>query len=474
MPLFKLPIATPTPEKPDVPKEKKQDITIRCILFFDGTLNNRQNITERKNYESGQGSKAYLEHRKNSNKELRIAQGAQGIDLKDDSYENDFSNIATLEQNIEKNQNGYNESLTVYTEGAGTEDFEKDKGAGFAFAAGSTGVKAKVTKGIDKAVKLISKGPTGDRKPETIIIKKLTIDIFGFSRGAASARYCVHQLLQDEQTSIRKRLTDAWFDVEIVEVRFVGLFDTVSAYYATQLIKILPLEDWLVKLESVRLAEKVLHLASAEEHRYHFSLHNIKSAKSNGKEYFLPGTHSDVGGGYLDNGSDAGLIVFQGTPRQAIDDRRKYLVTNGWYQDAQLVEEVLSYNNETGDPDRVNLTVSRENPRRNVRNAYCKIPLKIMARAAGDNGINVNPVLEENATGIINDAGLSVFDSKITADFNKAGAQSSPKPWQKADPELNALRHKHLHFSARYNTFFGHNPRRLFFSNKRERYEFDG
>ena len=28
-----------------------------------------------------------------------------------------------------------------------------------------------------------------------------------------------------------------------------------------------------------------------------------------GEEYFLPGVHSDVGGGYLDNGSDAGLIV---------------------------------------------------------------------------------------------------------------------------------------------------------------------
>ena len=47
--------------------------------------------------------------------------------------------------------------------------------------------------------------------------------------------------------------------------------------------------------------------ASAEEHRMHLSLHNINSAKAKGEQYFLPGVHSDIGGGYLDAGSDASL-----------------------------------------------------------------------------------------------------------------------------------------------------------------------
>ena len=325
MPLFKLPMFTPKPEKPDVPKDKKKEITIRCLLFFDGTLNNKKNIEERQKQERREGSIPYLVNRANQNKEQRLAQGALAVDLEDDSYENDFSNIVELEKNIEKNQQGYDERIKVYTEGAGTEDLGKDKTPGFAFAAGTTGIKTKVKKGIDDAVEQISTGPDKKkpREPEMFIIKKLTIDVFGFSRGAASARYCVHQLLQDEQANIRKRLTDAWFDVEDVEVCFVGLFDTVASYYGAQFIKILPLENWLVKLDAISDArvKKVVHLASADEHRYHFSLHNIKSAGGKGKEYFLPGTHSDVGGGYLDNGSEAGLKVFQGPPYLAVKDR---------------------------------------------------------------------------------------------------------------------------------------------------------
>ena len=469
MPLFKLPVATPPPERPEVAKENKKQISIRCLLFFDGTLNNKRNIEGRQEYEKGQkteASQAYRENRQNPEKEQRLAHGVPSVDLKDDSYENDFSNIVELEKNIEKNQQGYDESVKVYTEGAGTENLSEDKTPGFAFAAGSTGIKTKVKKGVDDAVEQITKGPDKKRKPEDIIIKKLTIDIFGFSRGAASARYCIHQLLQDQQANIHKRLKEAWFDIEEkdIEVRFVGLFDTVSSYYGAQFIKILPLEDWLVKLEAVRLAKKVLHLASAEEHRYHFSLHNIKSAGSKGKEYYLPGTHSDVGGGYLDNASEAGLKVFQGSPYQEVDDRNDYLVTRGWYQAEQLKEEVFR-TTEFGDPEFVGLTVAQDKPRV-VRNAYCKIPLKIMAKVAGENGIKIISDLENDATAIINDAGLETYESKITADFNAAGQKSSLDTWQKADPKLNTLRHQHLHFSARYNTTFGHNPRRSFFVRK--------
>ncbi len=475
MPLFKLPVSTPKPEKPDIPKEEKDEITIRCLLFFDGTLNNKKNIEERQKQERREGSIPYLVNRANQNKEQRLAQGALAVDLEDDSYENDFSNIVELDKNTMDTQQGYTDTVIVYTEGAGTEDLGKDKTPGFAFAAGTTGIKTKVKKGIDDAVEQISKGPDKKRKPEYLIIKKLTIDVFGFSRGAASARYCVHQLLQDEQANIRKCLTDAWFDVEDVEVCFVGLFDTVASYYGAQFIKILPLENWLLKLDAISDArvKKVVHLASADEHRYHFSLHNIKSAGGKGKEYFLPGTHSDVGGGYLDNGSEAGLKVFQGPPYLAVKDRAEYLVANGWYKDEQLTEEVFR-TTEFGDPEYVGLTVSRQNPRDMVRNAYCKIPLKIMAKRAGENGINVNPNLEIKATEVIEGAGLSTFESKINADIEKMGTKSSFDQWQKVVPELKTIRHQHLHFSARYNTVFGYNPRRGFFSQKRKRYEFDG
>ena len=466
-------ISVTSASEPDQKKKKKDEITIRCLMFFDGTLNNKKNIEERQ-----KGSDIYLNNRKNPGLEKRLAAGAAGIDLEDDSYENDFSNIVTLEQNIAPQQEGYSERIKVYTEGAGTMDHGSDDQDGYAFAKGITGIKQKVMNGINKAVEQISIGPidADTRNPEALIIKKLTIDLFGFSRGAASARYCVHQLLRDERHNMRTRLTNLGFEVEVIELCFVGLFDTVSAYKSMQIFKILPLENWFVKLESVREAQKIVHLASAEEHRYHFSLHNIRSAGGKGEQYFLPGVHSDIGGGYLDNGSDAGLVVCEAHRHWAQKDRSDYLVANGWYKDEQLIEEVIS-RDENNQPDYVRLVVTREAGKaRIVRNAYCKIPLKLMAECAAKSGIQLKPKLEEDSTNTINSfPELTRLEAKIRAYIGKVGPRGSkPEDWQKSDPELNLIRHKHLHFSARYNTFFGHNPRRTLLGNRRERYEFDG
>lgn len=501
-----LPAYTPPQPKPRDPNEKKKELTIRCLLFFDGTLNNKKNIEGRLDYEQGkktEASVAYKDHRQNPNKEALVKQGVPGIDLEEDSYENDFSNIVSLETNIALQQSGFSDTVIVYTEGAGTENYNRDEKAGYAFAAGDTGIKTKVQKGIDDALQQIGKGPKGKREPEKFIIKKLTFDLFGFSRGAASARYCVHRLLQREdilvdvdldaeaavyqtQMYIKRRLRMHGFEVGEVEVCFVGLFDTVSSYYATHLVKLLPLENWLVKLNAVKQAQKVVQLAAAEEHRYHFCLHNIKSVGPKGEQYFLPGTHSDVGGGYLDEGTDANLIVFQGSPDKAVQDRNDYLLAHGWYQKDQLVEDILNYHySETGEelyPSQVQLRVVKkdENPPvepRVVRNAYCKIPLKIMAEKAGKSGINVLPDLENDATATINVfPELTKLETEIKNYMTRVGPRGSQSSdWlENAPAYLKTIRHKHLHFSARYNTYFGYNPRRAFLGGQRKRFEFDG
>lgn len=266
-----------------------------------------------------------------------------------------------------------------------------------------------------------------------------------------------------------------------------GLFDTVSSFKSMQLVKLLPLENWFVKLKAIGKAKKVVQLASADEHRYHFSLHNIDSAGGKGEQYFLPGTHSDIGGGYLDEGSDANLIVFQGTPQEAEQDRKEYLVGQGWFKKEQLVEKVLRYHeNDYGGqllPAYVELRVVKEKANtRVVRNAYCKIPLKLMGEAAGKSGITVKPKLARSATDIISAfPELTKLETAITRYIGDVGPHGSeaehwqePKHWKKYVPDLNAIRHQHLHFSARYNTFFGHNPRRGFFSSQRKRYVFNG
>jgi outer membrane protein OmpA-like peptidoglycan-associated protein len=54
----------------------------------------------------------------------RIDAAPAGIDLEDDSYENDFSNIHHLEANVAPTQKGYDERVKVYVEGAGTIKYE--------------------------------------------------------------------------------------------------------------------------------------------------------------------------------------------------------------------------------------------------------------------------------------------------------------------------------------------------------------
>jgi hypothetical protein len=508
-------VSTAAPDE-EQPEKRKQPLKIRCLLFFDGTLNNRDNIRERMKHEQGRTSDIYLKNRANQDKEARLAGGALGIDLEDDSYENDFSNVVHLEGNVAPAQKGYDETVVTYIEGAGTIEYtpeyerdkdgkfvldeygnkkeiigdNKDRMGGFAFAAGESGIKAKVDKGIEKAVKKIVHGPTDEQRDNTnYYIEKLTIDIFGFSRGAASARYCVHRLLRAMDSGdrvepyIEYRLrTMHMLKVEELEIRFVGLFDTVVSYKAAQAVKFGgSLENFLVKQKAIRheKVKRVVHLASAEEHRDQFCLHNIKSAGGKGEEYFLPGVHSDIGGGYLDNGSEAGLKVCQASPYWAKKDRDEYLLALGWYKPEQLVEDIL-WQDEFGNPNHLELAVLRDNHRaRTVHNAYSRIPLKIMAEKATEDGIEFESMLDSDASQAINAfPELIKLESDLKRYMGKVGKRGSkPEDWQKAEPELNAIRHKHLHFSARYNGKYnglGHNPRRSFFTQKRKRYVFNG
>ena len=238
--------------------------------------------------------------------------------------------------------------------------------------------------------------------------------------------------------------THHMLDVREVEIRFVGLFDTVVSYKAAQLVKLgISLENWLTKQTAIKheKVKRVVHLASAEEHRDMFCLHNIDSAGGKGEEYFLPGVHSDIGGGYLD-GSDDGLIVTQAYRYWAQKDRAEYLVANGWFKNEELVETVLSMN-DAGEPEYVQLSVIRDKTiARKVLSAYSKIPLKVMAEKAGESDIVMESELEERASAAISTAELSSFESRIKGYIGKVGKRGSkPEDWQMAEPELNAIRH---------------------------------
>jgi uncharacterized protein (DUF2235 family) len=173
-------------------------------------------------------SKAYQKTRSKKHKVFgeRVGPG-------DDSYENGITNIVSLDTYMEKEAaKGYDITVKIYTEGAGTINNKSDKTLGYALGVARAGVKNKCQKGLTEAVDkiLAEKVDKKELDSEKHYIEKLTIDVFGFSRGAATARYCVYKLLNDKRRPIKKRLADRGFEPELVEVSFVGLFDTVSSH----------------------------------------------------------------------------------------------------------------------------------------------------------------------------------------------------------------------------------------------------
>jgi len=398
---------------PKEPKEAdEQPIRIRISLFFDGTGNNRTNVELGTKY-SG-----------------------------DDSYKASATNVALLERaGVTGPGAGNDVHLTHYTEGIGTVDKGEDNKYGYLSGAGDTGIVAKVEIGLGNAVELVKEA--AGKRP----IVHLHIDTFGFSRGAAAARYCVWACLKQPGKTMKERLQAAGAVVGEVAVKFVGLFDTVSA-----------LKDFswrsdtaTLHLDAIAAAEKVVHLAAAEEHRAQFSLTNINSAGGKGRQFFLPGVHSDVGGGYNETEAETGWWVYQSSdsfdPSGAMQKDMAWLVAAGWYRPEELHEHALAGT----------VTATRSG----ISNQYSRIPLRLMAEFAREGGVIVKTSIERDFPVPADDRTLQAANEAISAAV-KGGRCTTPAAWFGADPAADpawhkALRNAHLHFSARHNSV-GHAP----------------
>jgi Uncharacterized alpha/beta hydrolase domain (DUF2235) len=294
-------------KKPEDPKDKKP-LTIRIILLCDGTNNNKANIAEREKFEAaGKAESA-------SHKEF----GTKGS-----SYDNGRTNIATMEPHVEAGEGvgGYSFVAKIYVQGQGTFNFKKDSNFwGKGMAVFSSGVYQRARTGIDEALTLLQDEFLDKNKPELFFIKQVDIDVFGFSRGAATARHAIHVITTEETITVsdpdgygtqtvvtnqplfdRLRTTYGYKEMrkDQVKIIFAGLYDTVVSVNASQLMP-----AWIANntrsQKAVAKAKFALHLAAADEHRADFPLHRIKSATSagTGAEYYLPGVHSDIGGSY--------------------------------------------------------------------------------------------------------------------------------------------------------------------------------
>ncbi|WP_158799336.1 DUF2235 domain-containing protein [Pedobacter sp. L105] len=317
-----------------VTKEDLVDITVG--MFFDGTGNNRNNIDQRDKNSS-------IYHDKTTGWKWKWQDNT--------SYENDRTNVDHLEKMYKK------ESLyfSIYIEGIGTTNDDYDSVVDMGLGTGVTGIRAKVRSGCEKLVKLITRNTPKN-------INTLTVDVFGFSRGAAAARNFVHEITKgpyDAHTGDTNEDVSTLYDddgyavskkelpsrghfglklevlkrkVNFVTIRFAGLFDTVSAYGANHKNDVAELD-----LNAVNRAYKIVHLTAADETREKFEL---ASVTKNDSEFSLPGVHSDVGGSYRDNVNEEVSLDEEMLSvlnrEKIINDEKNALVEQGWYRPSQM------------------------------------------------------------------------------------------------------------------------------------------
>lgn len=191
-------------------KAPEEELELTFGVFIDGTLNNKTNTELRRKYRNGgvenltddqiaesvkrdeEAYKSLMKRGVPANpteyEQYLIGSHRTYMDKMgtDNSYSNDYTNVARMWKYCDK-------EYRIYVEGMGTEDKQKDSQDGFAFGAGLTGVRAKVR----KACEIISNKINEEKRKgnnRNKVLTKITIDAFGFSRGAASARNFVHEV----------------------------------------------------------------------------------------------------------------------------------------------------------------------------------------------------------------------------------------------------------------------------------------
>ena len=255
---------------------------ILCIgLFFDGTRNNAANLALQR--APAKPRAPALRADDNSPYQSDITS----------SFDNGLTHVARLQQLYQDSRysKGAAPAVSIYVEGVGTRLGADDDLLGLAFGMGATGVRAKIDLALQQYL------PAALRELAMTApapLRSIRVDLFGFSRGAAAARDIANQISDWGESHWRTLLGRAGlvvasdFMLATPPIRFIGLFDTVVAVNSgrseaqprTQL--------------AAGIAERGLHLIARDEYREHFA---VTTAGDRIEEIFLPGAHSDIGGG---------------------------------------------------------------------------------------------------------------------------------------------------------------------------------
>lgn len=315
---------------------EKVGIALRIGVFFDGTGNNASNAA------AGLICGA---HHPIAPKDIP-ASCQPYMSNPDSSYGNDVSNVKKLSDlyDVPRAAEGPGARKKafgmVYVEGIGTRSGEEDSTLGAGAGRGETGVAGRVQSSFasisQRITEVLEKNPGCE-------ITSLTFDTFGFSRGAAAARHFANEIVRGKQGPLGDVLrsnSDAFSQTFVdqyksdINMGFIGLFDTVPSIAGwSNLGNIKSSIATGIRLYlDRRFFTDVVQLVARDECRGNFALSRVAPDHA---EIVLPGVHSDIGGGYLEDAEECVLV----SPMQTLEvSIHTDVATTSIYQDAVAVK----------------------------------------------------------------------------------------------------------------------------------------
>ncbi|OEF19674.1 T6SS phospholipase effector Tle1-like catalytic domain-containing protein [Aliivibrio logei] len=325
-----------------------QDFTkqeIRFGVFFDGTGNNSFNA----DFGAQCADQGFVpDENEDICAELNeYSKKARG------SYDNSITNIGRL---YDKYKIIEQKSYRIYMSGVGTKAQEEDERfPDMGLGIGDLGVISISDKAIDDLLFELNKLEFNRNT------MSLVFDIFGFSRGAATARHFANEINKKEMGLLYEKLKLDIFTR--VNINFIGLFDTVAAIGCMRdLLDTTDENNHGVNLYLPKnIAKKVIQITAHHECRDNFALNSVAPEH---QEFALLGVHSDIGGGYRDLNDDVLIMKpyiqnynrsdqisvrkFRQIAEQRIDDTKKeflpYVLSSNNFSENNITKMVMTNN----------------------------------------------------------------------------------------------------------------------------------
>ncbi|OCG16181.1 hypothetical protein A9G24_04960 [Gilliamella sp. App6-5] len=453
---------------------KRPDEVILTIgVFFDGTANNSFNISMREEYQQA------------------LARGETPeitFPVFNTSYTNDHSNVYKLYQmyhsdlkkdivKLSKDKNGVaHYQLSVYIEGVGSRIGESDSNIGFATGLGVTGIKGKINRAIIEIKKELK---TFLGKAPKTRIQQINYDVFGFSRGAATARYFtnfVADKLNDKdkqgnnnpltkmlKQALEGKISDHWQGHANGHVHFLGIFDTVAGIGRPE--NLFDAGDANTFDIDIHIhpdsTDAGLHIQAAHEYRHNFSLNDVPNYF---KKVSMPGAHSDIGGGYPNHDIEENLYItkvyqhdnlYLGQPSNIKQKLQKALVKIQQHPDLHYLFYGLSENNF------YQWTTPVRYDNNNYTNAYGVIRVRRQIKFGLDRvalRIMYNEAVKQNCK-FIPFWDIYVIPNELQSVANKIiKAADSYQTYQLTEAEKRLVLNNYTHCSAEYERYFYTRP----------------